>query len=152
MLTTQGLFIWLFVSWLISQVLVCLRSLTKIAGRAGQTEQHHLKTLYVYSGGLLWFSYCQLHKPLLRWSFNVPTQARRHATVCLPNSLESRRLLSHTHFLHTVGADSQPVQGRHVLTEARLRKLLQRGVHHGSDKSRKNMLVKQTFNYTGQSS
>lgn len=33
----------------------------------------------------------------------------------------------------TVGADSQPVQGRHVLAEAVMGKLLQRGVHHGPD-------------------
>lgn len=46
-------------------------------------------------------------------------------------SVNTRSRRGINHVTGTVGADSQPVQGRHVLTEAVMGKLLQRGVHHG---------------------
>lgn len=54
----------------------------------------------------------------------------------------------HTVAQYSVRADSQPVQGRHVSTEAGVRKLLQRGVHHGSGQRGNNMWL-QKYKWRG---
>ena len=83
-------------------------------------------------------------------SFYMHTQAQTHvhtAPKCFRKNKTKKNRLNHTHtcttHLHThkytVRGDSQPVQSGHMLTEAWMRKLLERCVHHGSEGRRRTL-------------